>query len=335
MKGNTGAVTTMNPQQLAGAILMAAAFGLVFSAWSICVVLWIIQYVRRQRQVRKRLGLGGPEAQRSQALQLWRQGYEAQSETGEAKRETIGKRLERLRADAGWRLPAYAVFLGVAALAGLAVTAAVMVGAGIWIGLAAAAVVLLIFRFLTERRVSSRTSLFERQFVDSLGIAARALRAGHPLVGAFQLIAEEVDDPLGSIFAGICQEQAMGLDLQESIRRVADTGRNPDLKIFATAVTIQLGSGGNLAELMDSLAAVMRSRMRLHRRVRVLTAQTQMSKRILIGLPILLFLILNIIAPTYMHSFYATWPGRYMLAITIGSILLGTWMMGKLSVLHY
>jgi Flp pilus assembly protein TadB len=60
-----------------------------------------------------------------------------------------------------------------------------------------------------------------------------------------------------------------------------------------------------------------------------------MSKRILIGLPILLFLILNIIAPTYMHSFYVTWSGRYMLAATIGSILLGTWLMEKLSALHY
>ena len=71
----------MDPQQLINAILMAAAFGLVFSAWSICVMLWIFQYVRRQRQVRKRLGLGGPEAQQSQALQLWRDGYEAQGET--------------------------------------------------------------------------------------------------------------------------------------------------------------------------------------------------------------------------------------------------------------
>jgi tight adherence protein B len=325
----------MDPQGLINAILMAAAFGLVFSAWSICMVLWIIQYVRRQRQVRKRLGLGGPEAQQSQALQLWREGYEALSETGEVKKETFRQRMARLRADAGWRLPAYAVFLAVAALAGLALTAAVMLGVGIWIGMAAAAVVLLAFRLHTERRISKRAGLFERQFVDSLGIAARALRAGHPLVGAFQLIAAEVDDPLGSIFGGICQEQALGLDLQESIRRVADSSRNADLKIFATAVTIQLGSGGNLAELMDSLAAVMRSRMRLHRRVRVLTAQTQMSKRILIGLPILLFLILNIIAPTYMHSFYVTWSGRYMLAATIGSILLGTWMMGKLSILHY
>ncbi len=78
--------------------------------------------------------------------------------------------------------------------------------------------------------------------------------------------------------------------MESSIRRVADVSHNADLKLFATAVSIQLSSGGNLAELMDTLATVMRSRVRLHRRVRVLTAQTNMSKRILIGLPILLFL---------------------------------------------
>ncbi|RPJ37217.1 MAG: hypothetical protein EHM35_06780, partial [Planctomycetaceae bacterium] len=184
-------------------------------------------------------------------------------------------------------------------------------------------------------RIAARVSLFERQFVDSLGIAARALRAGHPLIGAFQLIAEEVGDPLGSIFGEVCQEQSLGLDLQDSIQRVAANCDNVDLKLFATAVGIQMNSGGNLAELMDTLASVMRSRMRLHRRVRVLTAQTQLSKRILVALPFLLFIILNIVAPTYMQIFYKEWTGRYMLVATVVSVLFGVWLMRRLSVLRY
>ncbi len=325
----------MNPQELFNTVLMASVFVLVLSTWSICVVLWFIQYVRRHRQVRRRLGIGDADTQRSQALQLWREEYKDRSETDRAPKKTLLSRLAKLRADAGWKASAPVVFLCVLGVASLAVAAAVMMRMGIWIGLSAAAVVIAIFWMLTERRITSRVALFERQFVDSLGIAARALRAGHPLVGAFQLISEEVDDPLGSLFGEICQEQALGLDLQDSIQRVASSTDNVDLKLFATAVGIQISSGGNLAELMDTLAAVMRSRMRLHRRVRVLTAQTQMSKRILIALPFLLFIILNIIAPAYMQMFYSEWTGRCMLAATVASVLLGIWMMSRLSVLRY
>lgn len=325
----------MNRQELLNTILMSAVFVLVFSAWSICVVLWVVQYARRQQQLRKRLGAGGPEVQRSQALQLWRAEREGRRRPSQARKETLSERLERLRLDAGWKAPAPLVLLGVVIAAGLALAATYALGYGVWLAVGVAVAILTIFWVMTKKRIMAHVALFERQFVDSLGIAARALRAGHPLVGAFQLVAQEVGNPIGKIFGEICQEQALGLDLEGSIRRVADTSRNADLKLFATAVRIQLNSGGNLAELMDTLANVMRSRIRLHRRVRVLTAQTNMSKRILIGLPILLFVILNIIAADYMTLFYTTWSGRCLLAGTVASVLLGAWLMEKLSVIRY
>jgi tight adherence protein B len=325
----------MNTQELLNTILVTSVFVLVLSTWSICVVLWFIQYVRRRGQLRKRLGIGDAETQRAQALQLWREEYTAKDEADHKKRKGLLSRFEKLRADAGWSAPVPVVFLSVLGIAGLVLAAAIMLHMGVWIGLAGMGVVFTASWMFTERRITARVASFERQFVDSLGIAARALRAGHPLVGAFQLIAQEVGDPLGSTFGEICQEQALGLDLQDSIKRVAAAADNVDLKLFATAVTIQMNSGGNLAELMDTLASVMRSRMRLHRRVRVLTAQTQMSKRILIAIPIVLFILLNITAPAYMQTFYRTWTGRYMLAFTIASILFGIWLMSRLSILRY
>jgi tight adherence protein B len=171
--------------------------------------------------------------------------------------------------------------------------------------------------------------------VDALGISARALRAGLPLMGSFQLISEEIDDPIGSIFFQICHEQLLGLDMKDSIRKVAKTVPSAELKLFATSVAIQLQSGGNLAELMDSLASVIRARMRLNRRVRVLTAQTQMSKRILIALPILLFLLLNLLSPEYMEMFYTTTPGKYMLIAMASTVLFGAWVMNRLAVLRF
>jgi tight adherence protein B len=325
----------MGRQEILNTVLMSAVFVLVFSAWSICVVLWIVQYLKRQGQLRQRLGVGGIEVHKSQALQLWRAEYKTRRRPEYRRRETLSARLGRLRADAGWKASASVVLLSVLLVAALAFVAVYALGYGAWLAVGVWGAVLVTFYVVTKKRIAAHVALFERQFVDSLGIAARALRAGHPLVGAFQLVAQEVGDPLAKLFGEICQEQALGLDLEGSIRRVADASHNADLKLFATAVSIQLSSGGNLAELMDTLANVMRSRIRLHRRVRVLTAQTNMSTRILIILPIVLFTILNIIAPEYMQLFYTTWPGRYLLTGTVLSVLFGTWLMGKLSVIRY
>jgi tight adherence protein B len=325
----------MNRQEILNTILMTAIFVFVFSAWSICVVLWVVQYARRRKQLQKRLGYGESDVQRSQALQLWRDEYEARRQAGRGKRLTLGERLERVRNEAGWKSSWQIVVLSVLGVASLAFAATAVLGYSLWMGISAAGSIIVASWVMTKRRISSRTILFERQFLDGLGIAARALRAGHPLVGAFQLVSEEVGKPLGSLFGEICQEQALGLDLESSIRRVATASGNADLMLFSTAVSIQTSSGGNLAELMDTLADVMRARIRLRRRVRVLTAQTNLSKWILIGLPILIFLGLNIVSPEYVQPFYTTWTGRYLLIGTGISVLFGAWVMAKLSVIRY
>lgn len=325
----------MNPSELIRIVVSVAVFGLVFSSWCICIVLWVTQYLARLKKVQKRLDIGGEEANESEVLRLWREVCEEEGRSKSHQKATFAERLERLRSEAGWTTPAHGVILGVAGVSCLAGVGTYMVGGGAMIALGMAFTVVVIFCWLTQRRIRKREELFERQLVDALSIASRALRAGHPLVGAFQLIAEEIAAPVGPIFFNICQEQALGLNLKDSIRKVAQDTRNPELKLFATAVAIQLTSGGNLADLMDSLAAVLRVRMRLNRRVRVITAQTQLSKKILIALPIILFFALNLIAPDYMNIFYITRPGKFMLGAAAVSVLFGAWMMGRLSVLHY
>ena len=85
---------------------------------------------------------------------------------------------------------------------------------------------------------------------------------------------------------------------------------------------------------MDRLAFVIRARMRLNRRIRVITAQTQFSKKVLIALPIVLFFLLNAVNAEYMLPFYTTLAGKIMLTIGGASILLGSWMMNRLSVMR-
>ncbi|MGB2865059.1 MAG: type II secretion system F family protein [Sedimentisphaerales bacterium] len=325
----------MSQQQLINIIAMVAIFGLVFSVWCICVFLWFGQYLSRLQSVQKRLGIVKKDTDESKTLRLWR---ERQREiTGDSVLEklTLQERMERLRDAAGWHAPAQMVILGVVGTAMLSFVVTYLLGGGPMLGLGISVAIVVVFWSYTKSCISKREALFERQLLDGLGIAARALRAGHPLLGAFQLISEEIDEPIGDIFFRICHEQLLGLDLAESILKVARTTYNPELKLFATAVSIQLRSGGNLADLMDSLANVIRARMRLNRRVRVLTSATNLSKRILIALPILLFFWLSISSPKYMELFYTTTAGKFMIMVMVVMILLGAWVMNRIAVLRF
>ncbi|MFH1717535.1 MAG: type II secretion system F family protein [Planctomycetota bacterium] len=325
----------MNPENLIKIIVMAAVFGLVFSVWCICVFLWLGQYITRLQSVQKRLGLAKKETDESQTLRLWRQTRQDAGDAGLPAKLTWAERLERLRQAAGWRAPAQTAILGVGGASVMGFVVTYMLGFGPMLGLGISVAIVIVFWVYTKGCISKQSALFEQQLVDALGISARALRAGLPLMGSFQLISEEIDDPIGSIFSQICHEQMLGLDMKDSIRKVAKTNPSAELKLFATSVAIQLQSGGNLADLMDSLASVIRARMRLNRHVRVLMAQTQFSKNILIAMPILLFLLLNILSPEYMQTFYTTTAGRYMLVGMVSMVLFGAWVMSRLAVLRF
>ena len=325
----------MKPENLVNIIVMGAVFGLVFSVWCICIFLWLGQYISRLQSVQKRLGLAKKETDESQTLRLWRQTRQEATEVGLAVRLTWAERMERLRQATGWRAPVQTVILGVAGATVMGFVIIYLLGFGPMLALGVSATIVVVFWAYTKSCISKYAALFEQQLVDALGISARALRAGLPLMGSFQLISEEIDDPIGSVFFQICHEQLLGLDMKDSIRKVAKTIPSAELKLFATSIAIQLQSGGNLADLMDSLASVIRARMRLNRRVRVLTAQTQLSKRILIAMPVVLFLLLNILSPEYMQTFYTTTTGRYMLAAMISIVLFGAWIMNRMAVLRF
>ncbi len=286
------------------------------------------------QSVQNRLGIAKKETDESQTLRLWRDARHDRS-VASLERMTFGERLERFRDAAGWRSSAQMVILQVIGVSILGFAVTYLLGGGIPLGLGILVGIVVVFWVYTRKRISKHEALFERQLVDALGIAARALRAGHPLLGSFQLISEEIDEPIGDIFLRICQEQMLGSDLKDSIHKVAKTTYNPELKLFATSVAIQLQSGGNLADLMDSLASVIRARMRLNRRVRVMIAQTEFSKRLLIALPIILFFVLNVINPEYMQPLYGTTTGRYMLLAMVASISFGAWVMNRLTVLRF
>ena len=333
------AISLGNPDDVINLIVAASVFGLVLSLWLIWLVVWVFRRLTRAQHVQQRLGtnLETPGAQRpARELRLWRDGKEATTFVPGSSRDfALFRWLRRMFDEAGIESPVGSVLLSMLSIMAAVFVVSLMVSRSAWISVAAALVSLQIAWIVLNERISRRAARFENQLVDSMELAARSLRAGHPLTGSFRLISEEIAAPVGKIFAEICQHQGLGASLEQAMRNAAANSPSSDFKLFATSIVIQVHSGGNLAEMMERLAYVMRERMRLARRVRVLTAQTQFSKRILLALPFVIFILLNYLNPKYMGPLYTTSTGQMLLFISATGLLLGAWIMNRLVVLKH
>ncbi len=188
---------------------------------------------------------------------------------------------------------------------------------GIWLKLLVAVVVSVIatvclflyLEFLKRKRVERFTELFP----DALTMIARSLRAGHSFTSAIELVGTEVSEPVGSLFKTAYDQQLLGLRINEALNNMNERMNSIDLRFFTMAVGINTEVGGNLAEILDKLAATIRERIRIKRQVRVFTAQARMSGYVLAVLPIVAFVLLNIIHPGYEEPMLKETFGIYIL----------------------
>ena len=317
-------------------LMPISVFGLVMASWIGAVLLLKGRRRNRTEKLQQRINITPPHSDEDRVLRLWHDGKE---ETLAVPRPgaklPLRARLTRLKEQAGIEAPLRVVVLGVAGATALVASAVLLITGSVPAMLGAALTTVTIVWIVFTNRVKRRVSLFETQFLDALGLAARSLRAGHPLSGSFLVVADEIESPVGPMFASICQKQQLGMKLEEALRDVANATDNHDMGIFATSVIIHLRSGGNLADLVDRLSTVIRDRMRLSRRVRVLTASANLGKRVLIALPILLFGVINSMNPDYMVPLYQTSPGKTMLMMSVGGLVLGAWIMNRMAKLRY
>ncbi|NNL73618.1 MAG: pilus assembly protein TadB [Silicimonas sp.] len=144
-----------------------------------------------------------------------------------------------------------------------------------------------------------RLSMIEEQLPDAVELMVRSLRVGHPFSSALQIVSKEVPDPLGTEMGVISDEAAYGRDVGDALKSMAERLDMQDLRFLAVAVTIQQTSGGNLAEILDGLAKVIRARFKLFRRVKAITAEAKWSGMFLSLFPIVALVMINVIQPNY------------------------------------
>ena len=325
----------MTNDQLAKLFIQIAAFGLFFALWLAGITVWLLRRSNRNRKLERRLQFAQQGVDEERIIRLWHDGKAVDTYVPDSLHLSLAERLERAREDAGWQMPMPQV-LGLVATITLLSGMMTWVISGKWlIIIGAMATVVMAFRAYLLHCISSRTALFEKQLVEALDLAARSLRAGHPLSGAFKLISQEIGAPVSTLFAEICEQEALGVSLAKALANASAKSRLPDMKIFATSVQIQLRSGGNLAEMIDRVAWVVRERMRLHRKARVLTAEAQLSKWVLLALPIGMFVLLNLINGDYMQPFFTTFLGSVLIAIAVVMLCIGAWVMNRMAQLKY
>jgi tight adherence protein B len=168
---------------------------------------------------------------------------------------------------------------------------------------------------------SVRLRRFEEQFPEALDLLSRAIRAGHAFQSAMGMVAEELPAPVGVEFRKGFDQQNFGLPLRDVLNQMAERVPILDVRFFVTAVTIQRETGGNLAEILDNLAHVVRERFKILRQVRVHTAHGRFTGWVLMALPAALAVALTFINPDHMKLLFEERMGQMMI---MGAIVMQT-----------
>ena len=153
--------------------------------------------------------------------------------------------------------------------------------------------------FWINSKASKRISMIEEQLPDAVELMVRSLRVGHPFSSAISIVSKEIKDPLATEFGVIADESSYGRDIGEALKAMAERLDMQDLRFLAVAVAIQQQSGGNLAEILEGLAKVIRARFRLFRRVKAITAEAQWSGKFLSGFPVGALIVIQLTDPNY------------------------------------
>jgi tight adherence protein B len=155
-------------------------------------------------------------------------------------------------------------------------------------------------------KAKKRIAMINEQLPDAVELMVRSLRVGHPFVSAINTVSKEIADPLASELGVIADEAAYGRDVAESIRAMAERLDSQDLRFLAVAVGIQQTSGGNLAEILQGLASVIRARFKLFRKVKAITGEAKWSGMFLSVFPLLALIGINVMQPDYYDDIIGT-----------------------------
>lgn len=242
--------------------------------------------------------------------------------------------LERLVLESGLKITVGTLLLMM--LGGATVGLAI----GLWMGrLAVAAILAAILGAIPYIWVkitrNKRLNTFEEQFPEAVELIARALRAGHAFTTGLGMAADEIKPPVGSEFKRVYDEQNFGMSLVTALRNMAQRVPVLDARFFVTAVLTQRESGGNLSEVLDNLATVMRERFKVKRQIRVISAHGRISAWVLSGLAPGLAGVLFLLSPDFMRILWEDPMGLNLVMAAVVLQIIGTIIISRMVKIEY
>jgi tight adherence protein B len=184
---------------------------------------------------------------------------------------------------------------------------------------------------LMRGKQRKRVSTFRDQLPDAIDMLVSAMKAGYSFQAAMKFIGEEVKEPLGPEFARFYEEQRLGMEVRTALLALQGRIDSLDLKMFVTAVLIQRETGGNLSEVLGNIGTLMRERAALKADIETLTAESKLSARILSLLPVIVFVLVNLINKDFMAPMLASQTGVAVLVAAAFSVMVGYWSMMKIA----
>jgi tight adherence protein B len=181
-----------------------------------------------------------------------------------------------------------------------------------------------IARELVRRKLKSVRDDFAEQLPDNLQVLASALRAGHSFVGALAVVAADAPEPAQREFRRVVADDQLGVPIDDSLRDVARRMESTELEQVGLLAELQRESGGNMAEVLDTVVETIRDRFDLRRLVKTLTAQGRMARWILTCLPVFLAVVISLLNPAYMAPLFTTKPGQVLVALAVVMVVAGS-----------
>jgi len=181
---------------------------------------------------------------------------------------------------------------------------------------------------LVQRKM--RLSKFDETLPDGIDLMSRALRAGHSVSAAIEMVGQGVADPVGAEFRTCFEQQNFGLPFREALEALARRVPLPDLSFVVTAILVQKETGGNLAEILDKTATVIRERARLKGQLRIYTAQGRLTSWILGLMPFIMFVLLSMVNPKYTFILIEDPLGQRLVIVGLVLMALGFYVIRKI-----
>jgi len=194
------------------------------------------------------------------------------------------------------------------------------------IGLSVAAVPFIYLYFQRANRLRRCDDLLP----EAVDLMARALRAGHAVTSVVEMVSQEIANPLGGEFRRVHEETSLGLPLREAMLNLVERVPRDDMRFLATAVLLQKETGGNLAQILDKTATVMRERARLRGQLRIYTAQGRITGWILCSMPFLMFILIDVVNPDYERILITDPLGIRLIYIGLVMMMVGVLIIRKI-----